>query len=219
MNDPHNDPRNDPDEARSTAGPAQALRVLVVDDDAAIRTLLETVLGADGYIVKTLDDPTAAESVVREGRFHLCLLDLMMPRQDGVATLERIRRVDRDLAVVIITGYPSVETAVDTMKLDAMDYLRKPFTVEDLRAAVDRALRKKGLLRSPEEQLHRALGEAVRRLRHERALTLKQLAQRTGLSVSLLSQIERAETSPSLSSLYRVATALDVRVYELFGAF
>ena len=121
--------------------------------------------------------------------------------------------------MVIITGYPSVETAVDTMKLDAMDYLRKPFTVEDLRAAVDRALRKKGLLRSPEEQLHRALGEAVRRLRHERALTLKQLAQRTGLSVSLLSQIERAETSPSLSSLYRVATALDVRVYELFGAF
>lgn len=217
MNDPRNDPP--PDDARSTAGPAQALRVLVIDDDAAIRTLLETVLGADGYIVKTLDDPTAAEAVVREGRFHLCLLDLMMPRQDGVATLERIRRVDRDLAVLIITGYPSVETAVDTMKLDAMDYLRKPFTVEDLRAAVDRALRKKGLLRSPEEQLHRALGEAVRRLRHERSLTLKQLAQRTGLSVSLLSQIERAETSPSLSSLYRVATALDVRVYELFGAF
>ncbi len=207
------------DEATTGRGPAQALRVLVIDDDAGIRGLLETVLTADGYAVTTLDDPLAAESVVRSGQFHLCLLDLMMPRQDGVSTLERIRRVDRDLAVVIITGYPSVETAVETMKLDALDYLRKPFTVEALRAAVDRALRKKGLLRSPEEQLHRALGEAVRRLRHERSLTLRQLAQRTGLSVSLLSQIERAETSPSLSSLYRVATALDVRVYELFGAF
>lgn len=214
-------PRRDtsPDDPHGAAGPAAALRVLVIDDDAAIGALLEAVLGAEGYIVKTLDDPTAAEAAVREGRFHLCLLDLMMPRQDGVATLERIRRVDRDLAVLIMTGYPSVETAVDAMKLDAMDYLRKPFTVEDLRAAVGRALRKKGLLRSPEEQLHRALGDAVRRLRHERGLTLKQLAQRTGLSVSLLSQIERAETSPSLSSLHRVATALDVRVYELFGVF
>jgi len=213
------DPTTEPETSPSTRSAAQALRVLVIDDDAGIRGLLETVLTTDGYAVTTLDDPLAAESVVRAGQFHLCLLDLMMPRQDGVSTLERIRRVDRDLAVVIITGYPSVETAVETMKLDALDYLRKPFTVEALRAAVDRALRKKGLLRSPEEQLHRALGDVVRRLRHDRALTLKQLAQRTGLSVSLLSQIERAETSPSLSSLYRVATALDVRVYELFGAF
>ncbi len=191
----------------------------MVDDDAAICELLETVLTRDGCTVDTESDPTKAEARVRAGGYHLLLLDVMMPQQDGLETLRRVRALDRDLAVVMITGFPSVETAVQAMQMEAMDYLRKPFTVEDLRADVDRALRKKGLLRSPEEQLHRALGEAVRRLRHERALTLKQLAQRTGLSVSLLSQIERAETSPSLSSLYRVATALDVRVYELFGAF
>lgn len=197
----------------------QRLRVLVVDDDAAIGDLLETLLTHDGFEVTVVSDPLKAEETARVRRFHLALLDLMMPRLDGIETLRRLRQVDRDLAVVIVTGYPSLETAVDAMKLEAMDYLRKPFTVEELRAVIDRVLKKKGLSRTPEEQLHRAIGDAVRRLRHERGLTLKQLAERAGLSISQISQIERAESSPSLSSLYRLATALDVRVQDLFGDF
>lgn len=197
----------------------QRLRVLVVDDDIAIGELLETLLTNDGFEVTVVSDPLAVETAARDKRFHLALLDLMMPRQDGIETLRRLRGVDRDLAVLIVTGYPSVETAVNAMKLDAMDYLRKPFTVEELRAAVARALKKKGLVRTPEEQLHRALGEAVRRLRHERGLTLKQLAERSGISVSQISQVERAESSPSLASLYRLAVALETRVQDLFGEF
>ena len=71
----------------------------------------------------------------------------------------------------------------------------------------------------PEEELLRSIGENIRRLRHERGLTLKQLGRRASLSVSLLSQIERAESSASISSLYRVATALDTRISDLFGDF
>lgn len=197
----------------------QSIRVLVVDDDAAIRDLLETVLRKDGYEVTTLDDPTKADAEVRAGKFHLCLLDLMMPGQDGVQTLAKIRKVDKDLAVVMITGYPSLETAVQAMKLDALDYLRKPFTVDDLRNVVERVLKKKGLSRTPEEQLHRVIGETIRNLRKERTLTLKQMAKRTGLSVSLLSQIERAESSASISSLHKIAVALDARIQDLFGEF
>ncbi len=197
----------------------QSIRVLVVDDDAAIRDLLETVLRKDGYEVTTLDDPTRADAEVRAGKFHLCLLDIMMPGQDGVETLRKIRKVDKDLAVVMVTGYPSLDTAVQAMKLDALDYLRKPFTVEDLRTVVERVLKKKGLSRTPEEQLHRVIGETIRNLRKERSLTLKQMAKRTGLSVSLLSQIERAESSASISSLYKIAVALDARIQDLFGDF
>ena len=203
---------------RMTSAP-QRLRVLVVDDDAAIGELLDTLLTNDGFEVTVVSDPLKAEETARAQRYHLALLDLMMPRQDGIETLRRLRRVDRDLAVVIVTGYPSLETAVDAMKLEAMDYLRKPFTVEALRAVIDRVLKKKGLSRTPEEQLHRAIGDAVRRLRHERGLTLKQLAERTGLLISQISQIERAESSPSLSSLYRLAVALETRVQDLFGDF
>jgi DNA-binding NtrC family response regulator len=201
------------------SSPVQPIRILVIDDDAGICDLLETVLRRDGYDVKTLSDPTAAEGEVRAGKYHLVLLDLMMPRQDGIETLKRLRRLDRDMAVVIITGYPSLDTAVQSMKLDALDYIRKPFTVDELRDVVGRVLKKKGLSRTPEEQLHRVIGETIRNLRKDRSLTLKQMAKRTGLSVSLLSQIERAESSASISSLYKIAVALDARIQDLFGEF
>jgi DNA-binding NtrC family response regulator len=199
--------------------PVQPIRILAIDDDAGICDLLETVLRRDGYEVKTLSDPTMADAEVRAGKFHLVLLDLMMPRQDGIETLKRLRKIDRDMAVVIITGYPSLDTAVQSMKLDALDYIRKPFTVDELRDVVGRVLKKKGLSRTPEEQLHRVIGETIRNLRKDRSLTLKQMAKRTGLSVSLLSQIERAESSASISSLYKIAVALDARVQDLFGDF
>ncbi len=199
--------------------PLSSVRVLVVDDDKAICEYMETFLSKDGFEVKTLNDPSGAPEEVKSGGYHLVVLDLMMPKMDGLQVLERIRKVDNDVAVVIFTGYPSLETAVQSMKLDAVDYLKKPFNPEEFRVVVDRVMRKKGLLRSPEENLHRVIGETIRNLRKDRNLTLKQMARRTGLSVSLLSQIERAESSASISSLYKIAVALDARIRDLFGDY
>ncbi|MET0284459.1 MAG: response regulator [Polyangiales bacterium] len=100
-----------------------AVRVLVVDDDRAICDYMETFLSKDGFEVKTLSDPSGAPEEVKVGGYHLVVLDLMMPKMDGLQVLERIRKVDNDVAVVIFTGYPSLETAVQSMKLDAVDYL------------------------------------------------------------------------------------------------
>ena len=149
--------------------------------------------------VKTVSDPEGAADEVKNGGYHLIVLDLMMPKLDGIEVLSRIRKVDTDVAVVIFTGYPNLETAVQSMKLDAVDYLKKPFNADEFREVVDRVMRKKGLLRTPEENLHRVIGDTIRNLRKEANLTLKQMARRTGLSVSLLSQIERAESSASIS--------------------
>jgi len=206
-------------EAGSMAKGVPPVKVLVVDDDKAICDYMETFLTKDGFDVKTLNDPSEAPEEVKQGGYHLVVLDLMMPKMDGVEVLKKIRKVDSDVAVVIFTGYPSLETAVQSMKLDAVDYLKKPFNPEEFREVVDRVMRKKGLLRSPEENLHRVIGETIRGLRKDRGLTLKQMARRTGLSVSLLSQIERAESSASISSLYKIATALDVRIQDLFGEY
>jgi two-component system OmpR family response regulator len=199
--------------------PLAPVRVLVVDDDKAICEYMETFLSKDGFDVKTLSDPSSAPDEVKNGGYHLVVLDLMMPKMDGLAVLEKIRKVDNDVAVVIFTGYPSLDTAVQSMKMDAVDYLKKPFNPEEFRVVVDRVMRKKGLLRSPEENLHRVIGETIRNLRKDRNLTLKQMARRTGLSVSLLSQIERAESSASISSLYKIAVALDARIRDLFGDY
>jgi two-component system OmpR family response regulator len=195
------------------------MRVLVVDDDREICDYMETFLSKDGLEVKTISEPELVPDEVKNGGYHMVVLDLMMPKIDGVEVLQRIRKVDSDVAVVIFTGYPTFESAVQSMKLDAVDYLKKPFDPDEFREVVDRVMRKKGLMRSPEENLHRVIGETVRNLRKEVNLTLKQMARRTGLSVSLLSQIERAESSSSISSLYKIASALDVRIQDLFGDY
>jgi DNA-binding NtrC family response regulator len=196
-----------------------AVKILIVDDDRAICDYMQTLLERDGYEVKTVLDPLVVEDEVRAGGYHLIILDLMMPKLDGLELLKRIRKVDNDIAVVIFTGFPNLESAVASMKLDAVDYIKKPFNVDEFREVLSRVMRKKGLARTPEEQLHRVIGDTIRNLRKDKDLTLKQMARRTGLSVSLLSQIERAESSASISSLYKIAVALESRIQDLFGQY
>ena len=194
-----------------------AVRILIIDDDPAICEYMQTFLEKDGYVVKTLSDPTQAESEVRQGEYHVIILDMMMPKLDGIEVLRRIRAIDTDIAVVIFTAHPNLDTAVASMKLDAVDYIKKPFNVDEFREVLARVMKKKGLARTPEEQLHKIIGDTIRGIRKEKELTLKQMSRRTGLSISLLSQIERAESSPSISSLYKIAIALDTRIQDLFG--
>ncbi len=195
-----------------------SVRILIVDDDKAICDYMQTLLEKDGFVVKTLSDPTLVEDEVRSGDYHVMILDLMMPKLDGIEVLKRVRAVDSDIAVVIFTAHPNLDSAVASMKLDAVDYLKKPFNVDEFRDVLARVMKKKGLARTPEEQLHKIIGDTIRTMRKEKELTLKQMSRRTGLSISLLSQIERAESSPSISSLYKIAVALDSRIQDLFGA-
>jgi two-component system, OmpR family, response regulator len=196
-----------------------AVRILIVDDDKTICEFMQTLLEKKGFQVKALSDPTMVEEEVRGGGYHIIILDLMMPKMDGIEALRRIRKIDTDIAVVMFTGFPNLESAVASMKLDAVDYIKKPFNPDEFDEVLNRVMLKKGLAREPEEQLHRVIGDTIRNLRKEKDLTLKQMARRTGLSVSLLSQIERAESSASISSLYKIALALESRIQDLFGDF
>ncbi|MGE3670929.1 MAG: response regulator [Polyangiaceae bacterium] len=195
------------------------VRILIVDDDRAICEYMQTLLEKDGFAVKTCSDPTLVEDEVRQGDYHVIILDLMMPKLDGIEVLRRIRGIDTDIAVVIFTAHPNLDSAVASMKLDAVDYIKKPFNVDEFREVLGRVMRKKGLARTPEEQLHKIIGDTIRGMRKEKELTLKQMSRRTGLSISLLSQLERAESSPSISSLYKIAIALDTRIQDLFGKY
>jgi DNA-binding NtrC family response regulator len=196
---------------------SQQIRILVVDDEPDNAELFKALLGREGYAVSTLQDPTKVVSTLKDGNFHLVILDLMMPQMSGTEVLERIRSFDDDIAVIVATGFPTVETAVASLQLAASDYVKKPVEPPVLLETVRRALAKKGITRDHEAELHRAIGRYIREGRTRQNLTLKQLARRTGLSVSLLSQIERAESSASISSLYRIANALRVRMSELFA--
>ncbi len=195
------------------------LKILVVDDDRDVCEYLSDFLNREGYQVTTITDPTEALDELKRTDYHLVVLDLKMPKMTGIDLLQQIRRVDGDVAVVILTGHPSLETATASIQHDVSAYLKKPFTSEEFREVLQRIAKKKGLILRREDELHASIGRNIRDLRKARNLTLKQMARRTKLSVSLLSQIERAESSASVSSLFKVATALDVRLTELFGEF
>lgn len=193
------------------------IRTLVVDDDQDSCDLIEKILKKEGYRVTTLTDGRKVEEELRRSTIHLAIVDLKMPDISGLDVLQIIRQHDNDCAVIMMTGYATLDSAVSALRGGVVDYLRKPVREDELLGAVRRALSAKGLSLLPEEELHKNIGASIRDLRKKRSLTLKQLAKRTGLSVSLLSQIERAESSASVTSLYKIAHALKIRLPELFS--
>jgi DNA-binding NtrC family response regulator len=192
------------------------LSVLVVDDERDILDLIQDLLTAEGYAVTTLDDPKLALERIREEIFHIVMLDLMMPTMSGLELLAQIREIDDDIAVIILTGHPSYETAQTAITGDVSAYIEKPFSAAAFRDHIARIVKKKGIVLRSDGDVLNQMGQRIRNLRRDRQLTLRQLSRRTNLSVSLLSQIERAESSASVSSLVKVAAALDVRIPDLF---
>ena len=197
----------------------RTIKILIIDDDKDICEYMDLLLSQSGYEVATKTSPSSALALLREEEFHVVILDIMMPELNGMEVLEEIRSFDSDIAIIIFTGFPSVDTAVTSMKYDVSDYIKKPFDVDEFNSTLERILRDKGLLTDPEERLLQTIGQNIRDARKERSLTLKQMSRRTGLSVSLLSQIERAESSASVSSLYKLARALDCSLTQFFGDY
>jgi len=197
----------------------RTIRILIIDDDKDICEYMELLLTQSGYDVVTETSPSDGLDQLRENEFHVVVLDIMMPELNGMEVLEEIRSFDSDIAIIIFTGFPSVDTAVTSMKYNVSDYIKKPFDVDEFNDTLEGILREKGLLTDPEEQLLKTIGQNIRSARKDQGLTLKQMARRTGLSVSLLSQIERAESSASVSSLFKLARALDCSLTEFFGDY
>jgi len=131
-------------------------RVLVVDDEKGMRLALTGLLSKEGYQVESADSGEAAVRIIEPGRFHVAITDLSMTGITGMQVLEHARRVDPDLAVIMITAYGSEKIAVQAMKLGAVDYLPKPFDNDEVRMVVRRVMETVELRRD-----HRRLLEQV----------------------------------------------------------
>jgi two-component system response regulator HydG len=114
--------------------------ILVVDDDHAHRTMLNTLIGGWGYAVSEADDGFTAIERVKESSFDLVLMDVRMVRVSGLEALETIKVHNPAIPVIIMTAYSSVETAVKALKQGAHDYLTKPLDFDKLRLTIDRAM-------------------------------------------------------------------------------
>jgi DNA-binding NtrC family response regulator len=193
----------------------QRLNVLIVDREEEAQLHLKALLSEQGFDVICLSEPMRAPEEVRQNRFQMIILDVS-PGSGGADALAAIRAFDRDICVIATTGIASVEMPVETMQHQAFHSLQKPLESEEVLLVVREAIRERGLLVDLETHLNTEIGQRIRGKRHELDLTLKQLANRTGLSVSLISQIELAKSAASMSTMHKLAAALGVKMTFFF---
>jgi len=115
-------------------------RILVVDDEDIVRTSCSRTLSPEGYELRLAKNGVEGLKMASEERFDLVLTDLKMPDMDGIEVLRIIKEKWPETAVIIVTGYQTVDTAVKAIKLGAYDYIEKPFTPDALISAVAEAM-------------------------------------------------------------------------------
>src|SRR5437660_1801022 len=109
--------------------------ILLVEDDPHVLLSYEAVLKPSGYEVVTADSGEAAERILRTSSLDVVITDLKMPKMSGLEVLRIAKNADPETIVILITAYPTVDTAVEAMKVGACDYLIKTFTLEVIRSA------------------------------------------------------------------------------------
>ena len=122
-------------------------KILIIDDESFIRENVERILADEGYQVRGAATGEVAREIVATDEIDLALLDLNLGPENGIDVLKALKDVDPDLLVIIITGYGSVESAVDALKLGAFHYMKKPFKADALRIIVKLALQTQTLKR------------------------------------------------------------------------
>ncbi|HWL88858.1 MAG TPA: response regulator, partial [Polyangiaceae bacterium] len=146
-------------------------RVLIVDDEKFIRDILADFLGMEGYVVRTAEDGAAALTELTAAPYDMVISDLKMPRMGGIELLDAIATKAPNALTVIMTGFGTVETAIDAMKRGAYDYILKPFKVEEVIHVVQRGLEKQRL--------------SAENLRLKEALSLYKVSEAIAASLSL----------------------------------
>jgi len=168
--------------------------VLVVDDDAFIRDLLFDFLTKQGYKVLLAESGEKALELLRPGAVQVAVVDLKMPGMDGVETMKGIKTRDASVLIILMTGYPSIESAVEALRSGAYDYVIKPFKLNDLKATIERAVNEQTIrveiddlklkINQMEEDLkkYQHLDELIRRSSHP--VAAKKVAQAYGRRTS-----------------------------------
>jgi response regulator RpfG family c-di-GMP phosphodiesterase len=149
----------------------QTPRVLVVDDEKMIREILADFLSLEGFWVRTAEDGAAALAELARHPYDLVISDLKMPKMDGIELLENINRASPNVLTVIMTGFGTVQTAIDAMKRGAYDYVLKPFKIEEVIHIIQRGLEKQRL--------------AAENIRLREALSLYKVSEAIAASLSL----------------------------------
>jgi len=191
------------------------IKVLVIDDDPSICKTVGLLLEDHGYSPRTYTDPDDALVAAEKESFQIALIDLRMPAMDGVEVVERLKKIDERMSCIVMTAYPDLDSATETMRRGTCDYIAKPFKQDELIASIDRACLRMGIIYTDETELNRLIGQRIRSHRLSQNLTLRQLSDRTDLTTSQLSQVELGKNAASIWALARISNSLGLQVSEL----
>src|SRR3972149_3229672 len=131
-------------------------RILIVDDERAMREFLEIMLRKEGYDAMSMESAAKALEFCKENYADLVITDLKMPGMNGVEFTRALKELDPSLLVIMVTAYASVETAIDAMKAGAYDYFTKPFKLDEIKLNIRNALSFRNLKRE-NERLRKAI--------------------------------------------------------------
>jgi len=128
------------------------LNILVVDDEEIMRDMVKDVLAAAGYRVWTASNGEEAITKLKEGAFGIVITDIRMPGMDGVEVTRKLKRIDSEICVIVITGYASIDSAIAVLKEGAYDYITKPFNIDEIRIVVGRAAERQMMMKEAKEK-------------------------------------------------------------------
>lgn len=192
------------------------VRILVMDDDQQICRMMQAALAPCDFKVETVSEPPHMQAALMGPRYDVIILDYVIPGLDSQQVLDWVKQYQAEASIIVVTAYPSIDSALNCLRARTYDYLTKPFQIAQLQKTVTRCLESKGLLRMSETALREALGVAIRERRKALGLTLADMARRTGVSLGYLSQIELGKNSASIETLYRITLGLGMKMSELF---
>ncbi len=178
--------------------------------------MIHAALSFSAFKVDAVSDPAQARQALHSQIYQVIILDYVLPGLESEQVLEWIREAQPEASIIVVTAYPSIDSALNCLRARTYDYLTKPFQISHLQRVVSRCLESRGLLRMSEEALREALGAVIRERRKSLGLTLAQMAQRTGVSLGYLSQIELGKNSASIETLYRISLGLSMKMSDLF---
>lgn len=132
--------------------------ILIIDDEPKMAGILKTALERDGYSVDSITDPTEMADLMIQNQYNIIVSDMKMPKMTGIEVLEKAKKINPDVEFIMITAYATAQTAVESMKKGAYDYLIKPFPIDELKIRIKRIEESKNL-KKENQNLKKQLGE------------------------------------------------------------
>lgn len=132
---------------------AENVRIMVIDDEEGVRESFKMILKIKDYDVETFEDGESAVSALKKDMYDMAFVDYKLPGMDGIDVLKKIKEIDPNVEVIIVTAYASESSHANAITLGALEYLRKPFLMEEIYELVERGLRKRRSKKVPRKEI------------------------------------------------------------------